>query len=61
MVTTPQTRIDLPKVSLTLAEIRTLEIICISGLPDTIDQTLKETLEILVCQSINPMRPLWEE
>jgi hypothetical protein len=56
---TPKTRISLPHVSLTLAEIWELERVCILGLPDTLTPELKAAVELLVCLSINPMRPIY--
>ena len=59
-IVTPQTNIGLSRVSLTLAEIQLLETVCVSGLPLVIDEPLRDAITVLICKSINPMRPLPE-
>ena len=56
---TPQTRVELATVSLDLATIYRLQVICRWGLPDgEMPGQLREDLSTLVCLSINPMRPM---
>ena len=60
MMITGRTRIDLPRVNMTLASIAILEQVCIMGLPNPLTAELADALTELVCKTINPMRPLIE-
>jgi len=53
---TRQTKIELSRVALTVAEIEALVPICQLGLPDEIPPDMKEALQALVCLAINPLR-----
>jgi len=59
---TPQTRIELAPVLMSIETIQSLEQIAISGLPDgPLPETLREAISELVCLSINPLRPFLAE
>jgi len=59
---TPQTRIELAPVLMSIETIHRLEQITISGLPDgPLPETLREAISELVCLSINPLRPMLAE
>ena len=56
MYITARTKIDLPRISLSMGDIETLLPICKTGIPAEIPPELREALETLVCLAINPLR-----
>jgi len=59
---TPQTRIELAPVLMSIETIQELMQVTISGIPDgPLPETLREALSELVCLSINPLRPMLAE
>ena len=54
---TPKTKFNI-QASIMLEDIEQLAPICRQGLPKTIPREMKESLEILVCLCLNPLRPL---
>ena len=59
---TPKSKFQLAEVSLSVADLRALLPICIGGLPDDgIPADMRNVIESLVCMSVNPIRPSFEE
>ena len=56
---TEQSRIELPRVSLTVADLRILHPVTVTGLPETLSPELRSVLQGLVCSSVTPLRMGW--
>jgi hypothetical protein len=54
---TEKSRLQLPAVSMEIAELRVLEPLTIYGIPEILTPELREVLQILVYRCITPMRP----
>jgi len=54
-----QSRLDLARVSLSIADLRILHPVTVSGLPETLSPQLRSVLQRLVCSSITPLRMGW--
>lgn len=53
---TEQSRLELARVSLTVADLRLLHPITVTGLPETLSLELRSVLQGLVCGSVTPLR-----
>jgi hypothetical protein len=56
---TEQSRLELARVSLTVADLRLLHPVTVMGLPETLSPELRDVLEGLVCSSVTPLRVGW--
>jgi hypothetical protein len=56
---TEQSRLELERVSLTVADLRLLHPVTVAGLPETLSPELRSVLEGLVCSSVTPLRVGW--
>lgn len=56
---TEQSKQELPRVSLSIADLRLLHPVTVSGLPEILSPELRSVLEGLVCSSIAPLRVGW--
>jgi hypothetical protein len=56
---TERSKLELERVSLTVADLRILHPVTVTGLPETISPELRCVLEGLVCSSITPLRVGW--
>jgi hypothetical protein len=56
---TEQSRLELSRVSLTVADLRLLHPVTVMGLPETLTPELRSVLEGLVCSSVTPLRVGW--
>ena len=56
IILTPKTLFQTDRISLSLANLWTLEPICMSGLPDEMPEDMRETVQTLVCMAVNPLR-----
>jgi hypothetical protein len=53
---TEQSRLELPRVSLTVADLRILHPVTVTGLPETLSPELRSVLQVLVCGRVTPLR-----
>ncbi len=56
---TEQSRLELERVSLTIADLRLLHPVTVIGLPETLSPELRDVLQGLVCSSVTPLRVGW--
>jgi len=56
---TEQSRLELSRVSLTVADLRILHPVTVTGLPETLSPELRSVLQGLVCGSVTPLRVGW--
>lgn len=56
---TEQSRLELARASLTVAELRILHPVTVTGLPETLSPELRCVLQRLVCSSVTPLRVGW--
>ncbi|MEI8172712.1 MAG: hypothetical protein WCH07_04410 [Deltaproteobacteria bacterium] len=56
---TQQSRLELATVSLTVADLRILHPVTVTGLPETLSPQLRSVLQGLVCSSVTPLRVGW--
>jgi len=56
---TEQSRLELARVSLSVADLRLLHPVTVMGLPETLSAELRSVLEGLVCGSVTPLRMGW--
>jgi hypothetical protein len=56
---TEQSRIELARLSLSIADLRLLHPVTVMGLPETLSPELRSVLEGLVCSSVTPLSVGW--
>lgn len=56
---TEQSRLELARVSLAVADMRILQPVTVTGLPETLSPELRCVLQRLVCGSVTPLRVGW--
>jgi hypothetical protein len=56
---TEQSKQELPRVSLSIADLRILHPVTVTGLPETLSPELRGVLQGLVCSSVTPLRMGW--
>ena len=56
---TEQSRLELPRVSLTVSDLRILHPVTVTGLPETLSPELRSVLQGLVCSIVTPLRIEW--
>ena len=56
---TDQSKLELSRVSLSVADLRLLHPVTVAGLPETLSRELRSVLEGLVCSSVTPLRVGW--
>ena len=58
VIITDKTGIQIRNITLSVADIKTLAPICVTGLPGKINEDMRDKIEMLVCLAINPLRSL---
>jgi hypothetical protein len=56
---TEKSRLELAKVSMSVADLRLLHPVTVTGLPETLSPELRSVLQGLVCSSVTPLRVGW--
>ena len=56
---TERSRLELARLSLSIADLRLLHPVTVTGLPETLSPELRSVLEGLVCSSVTPLRVGW--
>jgi hypothetical protein len=56
---TEQSRLELARVSMSVADLRILHPVTVTGLPETLSPELRSVLQRLVCSSVTPLRVGW--
>ena len=56
---TERSRLELARLSLSIADLRLLHPVTVMGLPETLSPELRSVLEALVCSSVTPLRVGW--
>jgi hypothetical protein len=59
IIFTEKSRLELARLSLSIADLRLLHPVTVSGLPETLSPELRSVLEGLVCSSVTPLRVGW--
>jgi hypothetical protein len=56
---TEKSRLELARVSMSVADLRLLHPVTVMGLPETLSPELRSALQGLVCSSVTPLRMGW--
>ena len=56
---TEQSRLELERVSLMVADLRLLHPVTVTGLPEALSPELRSVLQGLVCSTVTPLRVGW--